>query len=133
MMDISPNKVGFVIVRARELSVKVGRWDRSGDDADADTIYESRRSDATGSELKSFIKNLNEDEKAALVAIMWIGRETFTADDYDEAFETARQEASAPTENYLLGIPLLADYLEDGLESLGVDTSELEDELYRKL
>ncbi len=132
-MDISPNKVGFVIVRARELSVKVGRWDRSGDDADADTIYESRRSDATGSELKSFIKNLNEDEKAALVAIMWIGRETFTADDYDEAFETARQEASAPTENYLLGIPLLADYLEDGLESLGVDTSELEDELYRKL
>ena len=132
-MDISPNKVGFVIVRARELSVKVGRWDRPSDDADSDTIFESRRSDATGSELQSFIKNLNDDEKATLVAIMWIGRETFSADDYDEAFETAKQEATTPTENYLLGIPLLADYLEDGLEALGVDTSELEDELYRKM
>ena len=131
-MDISPNKVGFVIVRARALSIKVGRWDRAGDDADSDTIYESRSSDATGRELESFIRNLNDDEKAALVAIMWIGRDTFSADDYDEAFETAKQEASAPTETYLLGVPLLADYLEDGLESLGVDTSELEDELYRK-
>lgn len=130
-MDISPHKVAFVIVRARELGAKVGRWDTPSDDADGDTILESRPSDGTGRELSSFIKNLNEDEKAALVAIMWIGRETF--DDYDEAFETAKQEAVGPTETYLLGIPLLSDYLEDGLESLGIDTSELEDEIYRKV
>ncbi len=130
-MDISPHKVAFVIVRARELGAKVGRWDTPSDDADGDTILESRPSDGTGRELSSFIKNLNEDEKAALVAIMWIGRETF--DDYDEAFETAKQEAVGPTESYLLGIPLLSDYLEDGLESLGIDTSELEDEIYRKV
>lgn len=129
-IDISPDKVGFVIVRARELGVKVGRWDRPSDEADADTIFESRPSDATGRELSSFIRNLNDDEKAALVAIMWIGRDTF--DDYAEAFETAKSEASGPTERYLLGIPLLADYLESGLESLGVDTSEVEDDLYRK-
>ncbi|PTQ70233.1 DUF3775 domain-containing protein [Celeribacter persicus] len=130
-MDISPHKVAFVIVRARELGAKVGRWDTPSDDADGDTILESRPSDGTGHELQSFIRSLNEDEKAALVAIMWIGRETF--DDYDEAFGTAKQEAIGPTEKYLLGIPLLADYLEDGLESLGIDTSELEDEIYRKV
>jgi hypothetical protein len=130
-MDISPHKVAFVIVRARELGAKVARWDTPSDDADGDTILESRPSDGTGRELQSFIRGLNEDEKAALVAIMWIGRETF--DDYDEALETAKQEAIGPTEKYLLGIPLLADYLEDGLESLGVDTSELEDEIYRKV
>ncbi|WP_417250277.1 DUF3775 domain-containing protein [Celeribacter sp.] len=130
-MDISPNKVGFVILRARELGAKVGRWDQPTDDADADSILESRPSDATGHELNSFIKNLNSDEKAALVAVAWIGRETF--DDYGEAFETAKAEQSAPTERYLLGMPLLADYLEDGLERLGVDTSALEDELYRKV
>nr|WP_319248629.1 DUF3775 domain-containing protein [uncultured Celeribacter sp.] len=130
-MDISPSKVAFVILRARELGVKVGRWDRSNDDADADTILEARGSDETGRELSSFIRNLNDDEKAALVAIMWIGRDTF--DDYDEAFETAKAEAVGPTERYLMGIPLLGDYLEDGLETLGVDTSEIEDELYRKV
>ncbi|WP_434289996.1 DUF3775 domain-containing protein [Celeribacter sp. SCSIO 80788] len=130
-MDISPHKVAFVIVRARELGAKVARWDTPSDDADGDTILESRPSDGTGRELQSFIRGLNEDEKAALVAIMWIGRETF--DDYGEALETAKQEAIGPTEKYLLGIPLLADYLEDGLESLGVDTSELEDEIYRKV
>ncbi|NIY79578.1 MAG: DUF3775 domain-containing protein [Rhodobacteraceae bacterium] len=130
-MDISPHKVAFVIVRARELGAKVGRWDTPSDDADGDTILESRPSDGTGRELQSFIRGLNEDEKAALVAIMWIGRETF--DDYAEAFETAKQEAIGPTDKYLLGIPLLPDYLEDGLESLGVDTSEIEDEIYRKV
>ncbi|AJE45167.1 DUF3775 domain-containing protein [Celeribacter indicus] len=129
-MDISPNKVAFVIVRARELGAKVGRWDTPSDDADADTILESRPSDETGRELQSFIRGLNEDEQAALVAIMWIGRETF--DDYDEAFQTAKEEAIGPTDAYLLGNPLLADYLEDGLETLGIDTSELEDEIYRK-
>jgi hypothetical protein len=130
-MDISPNKVAFVIVRARELGAKVGRWDTPSDDADADTILESRSSDGTERELASFIRGLNDDEKSALVAIMWIGRETF--DDYDEAFETAKTEATAPTDRYLLGIPLLSDYLESGLETLGVDPSEFEDEIYRKL
>ncbi|GAA3856647.1 DUF3775 domain-containing protein [Celeribacter arenosi] len=130
-MDISPDKVGFVILRARELGVKVGRWDRSSDDADADTILESRPSDGTERELRSFIRGLNEEEKTALVAIAWLGRETF--ETYEEAFTTARQEATSPTESYLLGMPLLADYLESGLESLGIDTSEMEDELYRKV
>lgn len=129
-MDISPNKVAHVIVRAREIDAKVARWDGPDDEADADTILESRPSDATGRELRAFIRNLNSDEKAALVAVMWIGRETF--DDYDEAFTTAKQEATTPTEKYLLGIPLLSDYLESGLEALGYDSSDIEDEIYRK-
>ena len=37
-----------------------------------------------------------------------------------EAIATAKQEATTPTEDYLLGIPLLADYLEDGLAKLGI-------------
>lgn len=130
-MDISPNKVAFVILRARELGAKVGRWDSPGDDADAETILESRPSDATESELCSFIASLNEDEQAALVAITWLGRETF--DDYAEAFQMAQQEAVSPTEHYLLRIPLLADYLESGLEILGVNATEVEVELYRKV
>ena len=62
---------------------------------------------------------------------MWIGRDTYSAEELQEAIATARQEATTPTEDYLLGIPLLGDYLEDGLEKLGVDPGEVEEDIYR--
>lgn len=129
MLEISPRKVAHVILRARELAAKVGRWDAPGDSADSDTILEQRGSDATRRELAAFIRALNADEKAALVAVMWIGRDTFDASDLDEAVATAKAEATTPTEQYLLGAPLLSDYLEEGLEKLGIDPSDDEDDL----
>lgn len=132
MLSITTRKVAHVAIRAREIEAKVGRWDGPGDSADADTILESRRGDATSGELRAFIRRLNDDEKAELVAIMWIGRGTFEPEELVEAIETAKQEATAPTEKYLLGIPLLSDFLEEGLEKLGIDSSEEEDEIYRK-
>ena len=127
MLEISPSKVARIIIRARELDAKTARWDTPADDADAESILESRASDATEDELHSYISDLNTDEQASLVAIMWIGRETFTADDLEEAIETAKSEASGPTADYLLGIPLLSDYLQSGLEELGYDSDELID------
>ncbi|SMH46276.1 DUF3775 domain-containing protein [Maritimibacter sp. HL-12] len=128
MIEISPSKVARIIIRARTLDAKTGRWDTPMDDAEADSILESRPSDATEDELRSYISDLNSDEQASLVAIMWIGRETYTADDLDEAIETAKAEATAPTEDYLLGIPMLSDYLSAGLDELGYDTEELIDD-----
>ncbi|GKY86778.1 DUF3775 domain-containing protein [Sinisalibacter aestuarii] len=128
MLEISPSKIARIIIRARELDAKTARWDTPLDDADADSILESRPSDATEDELRSYISDLNNDEQASLVAVMWIGRDTFTADDLEEAIQTAKIEASAPTEEYLLGIPLLSDFLTAGLEALGYDSEELIDE-----
>ena len=54
-----------------------------------------------------------------LVALAWIGRGTFSAEEFDEAVQTARDERVNSTSRYLLGMPLLADYLEEGLEQLG--------------
>lgn len=130
MLQISPRRVAHVIVRAREIDAKVARWDSVGDTADADTILESRRGDATEAELRAFIAQMNEDEKASLVAVMWIGRDTYDAEDLEEAMETARNEATTPTEDYLLGVPLLSDYLEAGLEKLGMEPGDLEEEFY---
>lgn len=128
MLEISASKVARIIIRARELDAKTGRWDTPRDDAEADSILETRPSDATEDELRSYIADLNRDEQASLVALAWIGRDTFTADDLEEAIETARSEASAPTEEYLLGMALLSDYLTSGLEALGFDPEELIDE-----
>jgi len=127
MLQISPEKIAHVIVRARELDAKVGSWDSPGDSRDSDSILESRAGDATEDELRAFIAGLNDDEQASLVAVMWIGRETYGPDELEEAIDTARAEATAPTEDYLLGVPLLADYLEDGLDALGISVEDAED------
>ncbi|MCP5037631.1 MAG: DUF3775 domain-containing protein [Rhodobacteraceae bacterium] len=124
MLDISPRKVARIILRARELGTKVARWDTPGDDADADSILESRSSDGTEAELRSYIADLNRDEQANLVALTWIGRDTFDAAELEEAVATARAERTTPTEDYLMGIPLLSDYLESGLEALGISLEE---------
>ena len=54
------------------------------------------------SELRDFIANLNEDEQASLVAVMWIGRESFEPEELEEAIQTAlkrrRQAAEAALE-----------------------------------
>ncbi len=131
MLQISSAKIGYVIIRARELEAKVGRWDGAGDVPDADTILEDRAGDATGSELRQFIAAMNEDEQVSLVAVAWIGRGTFEPEELDEAMQTARDEASTPTEDYLLGIPQLADDLEAGMEALDLDPEEAEDDLMR--
>lgn len=129
MPEISIDKVAYVILRSRELETKVAPWDGPGDSRDADSILESRAGDATEDELRAFIAGLNDDEQTALVAILWIGREDFLPDEYEEAVAQARAERTTPTEDYLLGEPLLADYLEAGLEALGLDVEGAEEDL----
>lgn len=126
-MQISTRRVVHVIFRAREMETKVARWDSPGDSIDSDSILESRRGDATEAELREFIAGLPEDQQAELVAITWIGRETFEPEEWDEAVATAVSEKTSPTEDYLLGIPMLSDYLESGLERLGIDVGESEE------
>jgi hypothetical protein len=100
-IDISPEKLAHIIVQFRE-------------------------GDAGEEELHAFIDALNDDEKAHLTAIAWIGRGTYEPEDYDEAVETAYGEASVPTDQYLMGMPHLAENLEAGLEALEIDITDIE-------
>jgi hypothetical protein len=131
-LDISPTKVGFVIIKAREFDAKVAAWDDSGtSEHDAESILENFTEDSTRTELKTFIADLNEDEQASLVALTWIGRGSYTAEELDEALATARAERVNPTEDYLMGIPMLADYLSEGLDRLGYSVEDAEDDALR--
>jgi hypothetical protein len=128
-LEISPAKVGFVIVKAREVAAKVAAWDDGAtSDHDAESILESFSDDATADELKGFIRDLNEDEQASLVALAWIGRGSFAPDELDEALATARAERTNRAEEYLIGMPLLPDYLEEALDRLGYSVEDAEDD-----
>ena len=133
MLEIAPEKVAHVIIKAREYDAKVAAWGNSADDSDAEddpsSILEDYANDPTRAELVSFINALNDDEQAHLVALMWIGRGTYEPEELDDAVETARAERTSATSRYLLGVPLLADYLEDGLEKLGYSAEDIESDV----
>jgi hypothetical protein len=128
-LDVSLDKLAYVIARARDFQAKVAPFDdgdREESEDEPDTILENMPDDPIVDELTEFFRGLNEDEEANLVALAWIGRGTFDADDWDEAMETARSEKTTRTAGYLLTMPLIADFLEDGLDAIGVDVSEVE-------
>jgi hypothetical protein len=130
MLEIAPEKVAHIIIKAREYDSKVAAWDdtpKSGDaEDDPSSILEDFADDPTRAELAGFINRLNVDEQVHLVALAWIGRGTFSADEFDEAVQTARDERVNSTSRYLLGMPLLADYLEEGLERLDISAEDAE-------
>jgi hypothetical protein len=135
-MDIAVETVCYVINRAREVMADMDPLDdEPGRHAPDDTISEDdllEDDDIGGSEnadlneLKEFIDTLNEDEQAELVALTWIGRGTYTADDWDEAVEVAHEEHPKRVGRYLLSQPLLADELEEGLNEFGLSCEDVE-------
>jgi len=127
MLEISPKKVAEVIVLSRVLEAKVGRWDSPGDSSDSDTILEMRRDDPAEIQLREFIDDMNVDEQTSLVAVAWVGRGTYEPEELAEAIQTARDEAIHSTADYLIGMPLLPDYLEDGLDRLGISVEDAEE------
>lgn len=91
-------------------------------------IFQAREGGVADVELHQFIAGLNDDEKAHLTALAWVGRGAFEPEDFTEAVETAYAEATTPTEDYLMGMPHLAENLEAGLEALGIDVSGEEED-----
>lgn len=129
MLNISLDTVGWIIVKARELNVKV-EDDNEGDEQDDPMgVLQDRNDDPTDAELRSWIEDLTDTEQAELVALFWLGRGDGDASDFADLVEQARSSRSGKTSKYLLGEPLLADYLEEALEALGHDTSEIESNL----
>jgi Protein of unknown function (DUF3775) len=131
MLEISTAKVAHVIIRAREYDAKVGTWEdpmsRGFREDDSNSILQNFASDSTRSELAEFIGTLNDDEQASLVALAWLGRGSFAPEELDDAIETAKSEKVNKTEDYLLGMPLLGDYLEEGLDKLGFSVEDAEE------
>jgi hypothetical protein len=128
-LNISLEKVFFIIVKAREFDVKVPPVEAEPGSNPADEqqreILEDYAGDPTFMELFSAIDDLNVDEKIDLIALTWLGRGDYDASGWNEARSLA-QERHHKTANYLTGMPLLGDFLEDGLAALGRSVEEFE-------
>jgi Protein of unknown function (DUF3775) len=118
MPDINPQKVCFIAAMARELLSEDEGARPDGSNATDDgerSILTDAAYPPIHSEFLQYVADLDEDETAALVALLWIGRGDFEAGDWEDAVAQARERRETPTATYLLGEPLLPDYLEDAL------------------
>lgn len=130
-LTIGPDTVRLFIEKAKAISAAVNEDYADGaeheveldeqarDNHHHDGLAEEKTENLTSVELRELIGDLNVDEAAELVALAWIGRGDFDAAEFADAVEEARRRGRRGTAKYLLGLPLLGDYLEEGLEAIG--------------
>ena len=69
-------------------------------------------------ELKNKIDDLEPDQQISLVALMWLGRGDYSIEEWPEALAFAEETWTDHTANYLIGVSLLADYLQEGVDQI---------------
>lgn len=118
------SKICWVAEKARELDAQEGvsepDYGSNATDDGFSQVLEAYSDDATFEELKSIIDDMNWDEQCELVALTWVGRGDFSCDEWTDAVEAARNGHNDHTSLYLLGMPMLCDYLEEGLAAFGM-------------
>ena len=130
MPDINPEKVCFIIDMARRLfAADEGvEPDASNPADDGERVILTDASGATRRELVEYIRALDADETAALLALAWIGRGDYEPGDWPRAVSAAngRGPADPPAWRELLDTPLLPDYLQDALSAFGRSCEDFE-------
>ena len=132
-MDIAIDKITELVLLLRAVEVKEGATDPDSgsnpiDDGATDVLV-SGTDDATEQEVRALIRGLNDDERAGLLALLYVGRGDMEAEEWNEAVRFARERAAAgdgPLKE-LLASPGAGDFLEEGLDRLGIarETTEL--------
>ena len=130
VLSISPDKVFYIIAKARQFDVKDAVTDPNSSSNAVDdamlSVLEDHGDDPVMAELTGFIDALNEDEQSDLVALAWFGREDHAIEDWDELHEEAARAHNRRTARYLVGMPLLGDHLEEALAQLGYSHEDYE-------
>ncbi len=127
-LSISPDKICYIIAKAREFDAKDVVTDpddssNATDDAMV-SVLEDHPDDPVVQEISAAIFGMSEDEQIDLVALSWLGRGDGTLADWDDLRAEAARAHNKRTAAYLLGMPLLSDYLEEALAQFGKSCEE---------
>jgi hypothetical protein len=130
MLIIPLEKLAYIITKAREFDAEVPPVDEDSgsnpsDDAERD-VLEFGTDNPTYQELVDAIDSLSDSERIELLALAWLGRGDYTKEEWSEVLEEARRVHDEKETQYLVGTPLLADYLEEGLSELGYSLEDFE-------
>jgi hypothetical protein len=127
-LAISADKVGFLIEKMREFDVKEANSDPdSGSNATDDhmiDVLEDDGRDPVVQEITGFINAMTEDEQIDLIALMRLGRGDGAIEEWAELRREAAVGWDRRTARYLLGEPLVSEYLAEGLGAFGLSWAD---------
>jgi hypothetical protein len=131
MLVIPLERLAFIIAKAREFDaeVPIDPDAASGSDpADDDErqILLDTPDNPTEQELRDAIDGLGVLERQEVLALMWLGRGDYDAESWPEALRQAGDTTNQNLTDYLVGTPLLSDYLEEGASALGLSLEDFE-------
>ncbi|TVR80199.1 MAG: DUF3775 domain-containing protein [Rhodospirillales bacterium] len=129
LTSIDVDTVCAIVIKAREFDVKVepeldDPGDNPTDDADREIMFDYP-DDPTAEEVRGWLENLNEDQSAELFALVLMGRGDYTG-DWEGALAESRDNPDFRTAGALMSIPLVADYLEEGLSQIGLSCADVD-------
>jgi hypothetical protein len=134
--SINVDKVCHIALKAKQFDAKEAvveeQYGANPSDEGFREVLADTPDDPVYDELRQFIRALDVDERTELVAIAWIGRGDFDQTGWQEAVALARREHSEDTARYLLGLPLLGDYLEEGLAAFELSCTDFENENFQE-
>jgi hypothetical protein len=122
-LTISADTVGIIISTARRFDADQEETDPDDEAGSAALDEEEAAHDFSenpaAAELREMIEDLNDDEVIDLIALAWVGRGDYGREEWEEARGLARERRRRHSADYLMGMPALGDYLEEGLTALG--------------
>lgn len=89
----------------------------ASDDEVAETLQETT-GDLSRDEITQEIESMNDEQKDALVALLWIGRGDAEPAEWEATKALARQQHDGLVSRYLLGQPEVGEFLTEGLEKM---------------
>lgn len=130
MLAIPLEKLAYIIVKAREYDAEVPPVDQDSGSNPADdggrNVLEDTPQNPTYQELVAAIDLLDDTERVELLALTWLGRGDYAKEEWGAALKEARRIHDHKETDYLVGTPLLSDYLEEGLSQLGYSIGDYE-------
>lgn len=140
--NLSSDRVCFIVIKAREFHAKEEApvtpntaWDPADAEGASDPpderipfidILEATGDDPSYQQIDGYIKAMNDDERAELLALMLVGRGDYDISEWSSALQEARDYDTPDFTAYLMGHPMLADYLEEGLAAHGMSCDDVE-------
>jgi hypothetical protein len=114
-----------LILRTRELEAQVPALDPDEDPENVDDLddegdqalstLEDELNTGVEEEVQAMLDDLADDQLAETLALAWVGRGTYDATEWDDAFAEASDLDSDERMDELMDMPLLASHLDAGL------------------
>lgn len=121
MLNLDTELITDILDKIRQFQAKEEvSFPEVTDEMDPLFVLADYQDDAVYQEAVAIINDLRPAQQATLVALMYLGRGDYTSETWEDAFNFALEELTDHTGEYLLSRPLVTDYIEEGLDKLGI-------------